>query len=457
MRFFKNVFTTLAVYMIGFGILVGILFPFFTLCMGIPRNIVLTTTFFIFCVVAGILVGTVNIVLTRVTVKKRLNRLSNSMIKVEQRLKDMSEDGEKHVCHANDCHLPIDSNDEFGISANAFNQLLTSFEQSLRTQNALRQYNRTLTSELEISTLTANALNGMITYTNASTGAIFVVKTGHLSLAASKGIKNAELLGENEQLLSVLKSKHGLIINFPSNIVIDGLLADIHPSCIIVEPIIYKDTVLGIILLANTQEFSDETYQHLDMFSNNLALALNNSLKHSQLQTLVALDPLTGVYNRRFGFTRLSEEFSTAVRSGAPIGLLMLDIDHFKRINDTYGHIAGDKVLVDITSMAKAVLRKYDILIRYGGEEFVAVLPGASTQDTMVVADRLRSLAENSIIPYGDHKMYVTVSIGVVSYPETEISDSDELIKHADDALYRAKEMGRNRVILYDDEAIENT
>lgn len=456
MRLFRNVFTTLAVCMIGFGILVGILFPFFTLCMGMPRDIALTSTFFLFCILAGILVGAVNILLTRATVKKRLNRLSGSMIKVEQRLKEMSENGEKHVCAADDCHLPIDSSDEFGMSAHAFNQLLSAFEQSLRTQNALRQYNRTLTSELELTTLTSNALNGMLTYTNASAGAVCVVKNGQLYLTASKGINNAELLVENERLLDVLKSKQNLTINFPDHIDIDGLLMKVKPECVIAEPIIYKDTVLGIIVLANTRKFSFETRQHLDMFSNNLALALNNSLKHSQLQKLVALDPLTGVYNRRFGFTRLSEEFSTSVRNGAPIGLMMLDIDHFKRVNDTYGHIAGDKVLVEITKMAKAVLRKYDILIRYGGEEFVAVLPGASTQDTMVVADRLRALAENSAIPYGDHKMYVTVSIGVVSYPETEISDPDELIKHADDALYRAKEMGRNRVILHDDEAIKD-
>lgn len=454
MRITKNVFTNLAISMIGFGIVIGVLFPFFSLAMGISKNIAFSLLYFSFCILAGIMVGAVNIVLVRVIVKKRLKRLSNSMSSVENHLFEAMTQGKEHLCSSDTCCLPVDSNDEFGESANAFNKLLKAFEASLRMQNAFRSYNEMLTSQIQLESLTSNSLSKMSAYTKSCAGAIYVVKSGELSLAASEGIISADTLTKNELMLNVLKTKKSKVIDFPEDIVIDGLLASIKPNCIIIEPIIYKDTLLGIIVLANQEAFSVETKTHLQVFSKSLALALNNSLKHSQLQTLVALDPLTGLYNRRFGINRLGEEYSAAIRTQTPLGIMMFDIDHFKRVNDVYGHIAGDKVLVDISQMTKAILRAHDITMRYGGEEFIAILPGASTHDTLVVADRLRTLVESSFIPYGDNRINVTISIGVLSYPETEISNAEDLIKLADAALYKAKENGRNKVVLHDDSLI---
>ena len=436
--------------MIGFGILVGLTFPFFMIWMGISKSIALSLLMFLLCVLAGVMVGAINIFLARMIVKKRLKRVSDSMIKVENRLKEMSQSDMEQLCDAQDCYLIDDSNDEFGKSAHAFNQLLSAFEQSLNTQSAVRKYNRTLSSELALEALTESALEKILAYTQTDSGAVYVMENGKLTLTACEGIKDAESLVDNSHILGALKSKKTKSIELPNNIIIDGLLTEVKPHSIIVEPLLYKDAVLGVIILAGKSQ-QPSNIHHLDMFSNNLALALNNSLKHSQLQALVALDPLTGVYNRRFGFTRLTEEYSAAVRSGAPLGLLMLDLDHFKLINDTYGHIAGDKVLVSCTNKIKAILRRYDIVMRYGGEEFVAILPGASTHDTMVVADRIRALIESSQVPYGDDEIRVTVSVGVVSFPETPINKIEELIKNADEALYRAKSNGRNQVTLFDE------
>ncbi len=453
MRISKNVFTTLAVSMIGFGMLIGALFPFFMLWMGVSKSIALSPLIFVLCILAGIIVGAVNIFLARMIVKKRLKKVSDSMIKVEKRLQEMSQSDMEQLCDAQDCYLIDDSNDEFGKSAHAFNQLLSAFEQSLNTQNAVRKYNRTLTSELALDSLTEGALAKILAFTKTNFGAIFVMEGGNLTLTACEGIKDAESLIDNNHILRALKSKNTKIIELPDDIVIDGLLTQVKPRSVIVEPLLYKDAVLGVIILASTAQ-QPSNIHHLDMFSNNLALALNNSLKHSQLQTLVALDPLTGAYNRRFGFVRLAEEYSAAVRSSAPLGLLMLDLDHFKLVNDTYGHIAGDKILVSITNKVKVILRKHDILVRYGGEEFMAVLPGASTHDIMVVADRIRMLIESGSVPYGENEIRITVSVGVVSFPETPINKIEELIKYADEALYRAKANGRNQVALYDENIV---
>jgi len=129
--------------------------------------------------------------------------------------------------------------------------------------------------------------------------------------------------------------------------------------------------------VAFAQPSSPEAGAVLNATLPGLAVALNNSLNHQDLQRVAALDPLTGVYNRRFGLQRLTEEFGRSVRSGDPLGVLMLDLDHFKAVNDTYGHLVGDRVLQTVVRAARQILREGDVLLRYGGEEFIIVLPGA--------------------------------------------------------------------------------
>ena len=450
----RNVFTVLAVFMIGFGIIIGILFPFFLSLMGVPKEIAFSPLFITLCIIAGIIVGAVNIILASAIVRSQLKKLSDSMTKVEKRLQTVASDNMDRFCDTQDCYIHNDSNDEFGKCAHAFNQLLSAFEQSMHTQSSVRQYNHMLSGELDIVSLTKKALQKVLDYSEIPFGAVYVIEEGSLKLTCSEGIKDAEKLTENSHILSVIESKKAKFIDLPDGILINGLLTDIKPSQIIVFPLINENTVIGVFVLASVDHEQNNTNQ-LDMFSDNLALALNNSLKHSQLQTLVAIDPLTGVYNRRFGFMRLEEEYSSAIRTNTHFGVLMLDIDHFKTINDSFGHIAGDRVLVEISNMIKIILRKHDVLIRYGGEEFVAILPGASTHDTQVVADRIRALIEQNDIKYINSRIHVTVSLGVVSFPETQISKLDDLIAFADKAMYKSKQNGRNRVSLYDDSIIK--
>lgn len=124
----------------------------------------------------------------------------------------------------------------------------------------------------------------------------------------------------------------------------------------------------------------------------------------------------------------------------------MFDIDHFKKVNDTYGHLAGDRVLMQVAKTAKAALREGDILMRYGGEEFLVILPGASKEGSRAVGEKLRRMVEETSIADGDQVIRVTISIGVTSYPELEATGEQILVKRSDEALYRAKETGRNKV-----------
>ncbi len=165
------------------------------------------------------------------------------------------------------------------------------------------------------------------------------------------------------------------------------------------------------------------------------------------MQQLAALDALTGIYNRRFGYNRLQEEFSRAIRSSSSLSLIMFDIDHFKSINDTYGHMVGDKLIVSITKNVNSVIREGDVMIRYGGEEFLCVLPGASQQDAQFVAERIRIIVRDTVLKNDEQAIQATVSLGTVTYPQKDVKDIQQLIKLADEAMYNAKKSGRNRVV----------
>ena len=134
------------------------------------------------------------------------------------------------------------------------------------------------------------------------------------------------------------------------------------------------------------------------------------------------------------------------MRTAAPLGVLMLDIDHFKAVNDTYGHLVGDRVLKSVCAIVRSSLREGDVLLRYGGEELLAVLPAASSTDLHEMGERLRQAVEDSSVTDGEKTVRVTLSAGGAAYPTHNVEREDGLIGLADEALYRAKKGGRNRV-----------
>ncbi|MBI3374964.1 MAG: diguanylate cyclase [Betaproteobacteria bacterium] len=161
-----------------------------------------------------------------------------------------------------------------------------------------------------------------------------------------------------------------------------------------------------------------------------------------ELQRQAVTDGLTGLYNRRFLDRSLQSEYSRAVRYNSPLSVLLLDADHFKRVNDAHGHEKGDQVLKAIAQIMKAALRINDLPCRYGGEEFLAILPESLPEGAHAVAERIRTVVEQSEIA----GIRVTVSVGVASFPEVGYGSAEALVQAADQALYGAKSSGRNRV-----------
>ncbi|MBW1740106.1 MAG: diguanylate cyclase [Deltaproteobacteria bacterium] len=172
--------------------------------------------------------------------------------------------------------------------------------------------------------------------------------------------------------------------------------------------------------------------------------------KNRQLQEMANRDGLTGLYNHRYFHEQLSKDFLRARRYHEALSCVLLDIDFFKKFNDTYGHQTGDVVLNTLGRVIKDSIRDSDLAARYGGEEFALVLYHTDGPAAFQVAERLRQMVEGCEIHDKDNVLHVTISVGIATFPHEKIHDSKELIECADKALYRAKEKGRNRVEVFE-------
>lgn len=177
--------------------------------------------------------------------------------------------------------------------------------------------------------------------------------------------------------------------------------------------------------------------------------ALENARLHARMVTLAATDALTGLFNRRTFDERFRAEFLRSQRFDKPFALALMDIDHFKYVNDTYGHAAGDAVLQALAMILKKQTRDVDVVARYGGEEFTVILPESDEAKAQAIAERIRRAVANAPfrLPGGD-AITVTISIGVACYPSCT-ADANQMLEGADEAMYQAKQTGRNRVCLF--------
>jgi diguanylate cyclase (GGDEF)-like protein len=215
-------------------------------------------------------------------------------------------------------------------------------------------------------------------------------------------------------------------------------------------PLSAQNELIGILHFCesqNTGEVSlDDEWDMLGTIADSIALALANIRMRESLQFQAVRDSLTGLYNRRYLDETLPREIHRAGRHNQPVSVLVLDIDNFKRFNDTFGHDAGDIVIKSLANLMLSAIRTNDIACRYGGEEFIIILLNAPTDIALERAEQLRESASNLAITYkGQQLDAVTVSIGVSTFPKHG-TNRDELIVKSDMALASAKSNGKNRV-----------
>ena len=214
-------------------------------------------------------------------------------------------------------------------------------------------------------------------------------------------------------------------------------------------PIISQGKLLGFINVdAQVPNFfREEHLDRLQAFADQAAIAIRNAQMYEEIQSLAITDCLTGLYNRRYFFEFSENELARSKRYGKKLSLAMMDIDHFKRVNDQFGHQTGDRVLKMISDISLKNLRKVDVMCRFGGEEFVILLPETSGVEAYLAAERIRREIDGASLETEKGEVSVTVSIGVADLGE-EIQTLDELISKADQAMYQAKDQGRNRVCI---------
>ncbi len=210
-------------------------------------------------------------------------------------------------------------------------------------------------------------------------------------------------------------------------------------------PLVSFGQTLGVLVLDSSEigAFNIQDKQPLESVADICATAIQNAHYVERMKQLAYLDGLTGIFNRRFFELRMAEELERARRFGAGMAVIMVDIDHFKRLNDEFGHLIGDEVLRQVSSIFHQQLRKIDVVCRYGGEEFAILLSQTNPVHALTVAEKLRSMVEEWQFPGVPRP--VTISAGAASYPDNGTT-RDELVKAADAGLYAAKQAGRNQV-----------
>jgi len=329
----------------------------------------------------------------------------------------------------------------------------------LRELNALYTATRALLITLDLDSLLGQILDAaMSAIPSADRGILNLIApdTGKLEIRAMFGYKDPRIQTYTSSKIQgysalAVKEKRPLLIHDAQR---ETDFSDaIEPSelnsskSIIVAPLILNDQVLGALVLNASRRaaFTENDLRLLVSFAATTSAAIKNAMLHSEVQHLAITDSLTNLYNRRGFFELGRREIERARRFGHPLSAVMLDIDHFKVVNDSYGHAIGDQVLEELANRLSKNVREFDILGRYGGEEFALLLPETDLFTACSVSDRLRLTVMDTPMHTEIGPIPITISLGVVK-ATSDVPNLDSLLKRADKALYAAKQNGRNRV-----------
>jgi diguanylate cyclase (GGDEF)-like protein len=224
-------------------------------------------------------------------------------------------------------------------------------------------------------------------------------------------------------------------------------------------PLALDRDILGCLSLHSDQPnaFDAQDLQFFSVIGYQMAATLRHFQRFSSVKNMAIYDTLTGLHNRRYFEERLDVEAQKSFCSSTPLSLVMVDIDFFKKVNDTFGHTEGDQVLCKVSSLLKTSLRKKDIVARYGGEEFILILPETRLDEAFVIAERIRRLVEETLFEAGKAEVNLTLSLGISNFPSHRVKSKEELMAMADRALYDAKKGGRNRVCIFTGKSALNT
>ena len=373
------------------------------------------------------------------------------------------------------CIFDTDIDDETARIISAFCQQASLVQENAQLQRERRDLTKDVSVFLEIAKTVGSAMDSeeifsiildkSTQYVQAEQGSIMLLDEDRreLSIKAMKGL--------NKKVVELLKIHPGEGIS--GQVVMSGsplIVADIDTDHRITQerrpryktksfisiPLKLDGRTIGVLNVADKMSgeiFSKEDLQLLVSIGAYASVAIERSRfyqKTEELKKISITDSLTGLLNRRYFQERMSEEIERSRRHHLPLSLIMLDVDDFKRVNDSLGHLIGDEVLKATARCLRNSIRTIDVAARYGGEEFTVILPQTSKADAQTIAERICAEVYRLDLPFikSDHKLVLSASLGLATYPE-DAETLEDLIRNADIALYAAKSQGKNRVVVY--------
>ena len=324
-------------------------------------------------------------------------------------------------------------------------RFLLKENQALRRHVNLMEAGQRILTTLDREAMLSAASHAFSTLCLADAAAIYVLGPDGFQPAGSRGLGE---VGEGVvgTLGAMVRDQGGRVDRAGQAIALE---LDQSPwETAFLVPVLEADTVLAAVLLLFAQKIPDDGIASATYLTRHLGLALRNLGKFAEVEDLVYLDDLTHLFNRRYLELVLDKEFKSGAKAERPFSVLFLDLDYFKSINDTHGHLVGSKLLVEVSRVVKNCIRDNDIACRWGGDEYVVLLRGTDSGGALKVAERIRRAIEaHRFLAREGFSINVTTCIGVAAYPEHAL-DKDSLLDFADRAMYRGKKGTRNIIYM---------
>jgi len=357
--------------------------------------------------------------------------------------------------------------DEIGVMARIFNSMAERLQARVRDEEAVKEGLAERVNELDLLNRMGELFQACLSLEEAygvigrlaprlfpaEAGAVFALSAERslIEVVAKWGTRSVDGAVYSPEACWALRNGRPHVVEDTGAGVLCEHLTSPPPLAYVCTPLVAQGNSFGVLYVSseprNGEAALSQAKQRLaEAVAAQLGLGLSNVQLRQILRSQSIHDPLTGLFNRRYMSETLDREVHRARRAGHPLGVLMVDVDGFKQQNDAFGHDAGDAILVELGALLQGSLRKEDIACRYGGEEFVLVLPDASLENAARRAEQLRDAVRRMRIPHKDALLGpVTISVGVAAFPDHG-SDATGLLKSADMALYEAKRTGRDRV-----------
>ncbi len=449
-RIFGSIVKESAFYMCLSGVLMGIIFlPVSRYILGLPSKEVFTLWYTLTSITAGLIVSAISLGIIKLVILNRLNSFSENIKKITENILSYKKGTIKSIDKCEDCYIRLYSKDVLGELAGRYNSLVRVIRSLFWQYERMDEFFEMLWVSLEMEKLDKNTANFICDIANGIGVEIYhLCKNDELKTGYSRNIHSTLTDSKKASLIDIIK--HGKRIELKDNEVeiVEFGTGSIKPSHVIYFPFSHED-LSGVVVVYSKAYINSDRITLIERLLGEYLLALKSAISYMKMQQMAAFDELTGIYNRRFGLQRLREEYRRAKRMKGCLCVIMFDIDHFKRINDTYGHQAGDFVLAKFASILKSGFREEDVVMRYGGEEFLCGLSNLIECDAHSRAEQVRKAVEATEFKWKNTSIKITVSCGISGFDASKEEDKsiEEIIKEADEKLYIAKNTGRNRCV----------